>query len=95
MTGFITVFLTSTLIPGVLVIIIVSNLGTGSYISLLTPDVDTKEDDDAGYTDLVNIGITTMLIPVVMHYIFIITLTVNIYCFSEKIFHLHAYTKIL
>ena len=75
-------------------VIIVTKLGTDSYVSLLTPDAAAK-DDDEGYIDLLNIGVTTMIIPIVMHYIFIITLTVNIYCFSKKIFHLHAYKKIL
>ena len=45
--------------------------------------------------DLVMVGLSTLLIPLIMQVIFIIVLFVNIYFFSEKIFHLAAYKRIL
>ena len=45
--------------------------------------------------ELVMLALSTLLIPLVMHTIFILVLAVNVYCFSEKIFHLAAYKRIL
>ena len=45
--------------------------------------------------ELVMLALSTLLIPLVMHAVFILVLAVNVYCFSEKIFHLAAYKRIL
>ena len=45
--------------------------------------------------ELVMLALSPLLIPLVMQTIFILVLAVNVYCFSEKIFHLAAYKRIL
>ena len=79
---------TSTLIPAVLVIVTSAKLGSLSYYNLLTPDLGE-------YQDLVITGLLSMLLIILLKTILIVALTVNIYVFSEKIFHLLTYRRIL
>ena len=79
---------TSTLIPAVLVIVTSAKLGSLSYYNLLTPDLGE-------YQDLVITGLLSMLLIILLQTILIVALTVNIYVFSEKIFHLLTYRRIL
>ena len=78
----------STLIPAVLVIVTSAKLGSLSYYNLLTPDLGE-------YQDLVITGLLSMLLIILLQTILIVALTVNIYVFSEKIFHLLTYRRIL
>ena len=79
---------TSTLIPAVLVIVTSAKLGSLSYYNLLTPDLGE-------YEDLVITGLLSMLLVILLQTILMVALTVNIYVFSEKIFHLLTYRRIL
>ena len=83
--------LTSTIIPAVLVIITSVQLDSLSYYSLLTPSLEGQLD----YTDLITTGLLSMLLVLLLETIFLVALTVNIYIFSEKIFHLVTYRRIL
>ena len=83
--------LTSTTIPAVLVIITSVQLNSLSYYSLLTPNLEGELD----YTDLITTGLLSMLLVLLLETIFLVALTVNIYIFSEKIFHLVTYRRIL
>ena len=83
--------ITSTTIPAVLVIITSVKLDSLSYYSLLTPMLEGELDND----DLIITGLLSMLLVLLLMTIFLVALTVNIYIFSEKIFHLVTYRRIL
>ena len=83
--------LTSTTIPAVLVIITSVKLDSLSYYSLLTPRLEGELDND----DLIITGLLSMLLVLLLMTIFLVALTLNIYLFSEKIFHLVTYRRIL
>ena len=82
---------TSTLIPAVLVTITGAKLGSVSYYNLLTPG----QGEEGDYQDLVITGLLSMLLIILLQTILVLALTVNIYVFSEKIFHLLTYRRIL
>ena len=91
-TSFISVCLASSLIPGVMVIVTATSLGTRAYIGLLTPaDIWSSEDSE----ELIMVSLPALLTPLIMHVIFISALFVNIYFFSRKIFQMAAYKRIL
>ena len=83
--------LTSTTIPAVLVIITSVKLDSLSYYSLLTPVLEEELDHD----DLIITSLLSMLLVLLLLTIFLVALTLNIYIFSEKIFHLVTYRRIL
>ena len=83
--------LTSTTIPAVLVIITSVQLDSLSYYSLLTPMLEGELDND----DLIITGLLSMLLVLLLMTIFLVALSVNVYIFSEKIFHLVTYRRIL
>ena len=83
--------ITSTTIPAVLVIITSVKLDSISYYSLLTPMLEGELDND----DLIITGLLSMLLVLLLMTIFLVALSVNVYIFSEKIFHLVTYRRIL
>ena len=87
--------LTSTTIPAILVIITSVKLDSISYYSLLTPRQEGEVEEGVDYHDLVITGLLSMLLVLLLLTIFLVALTVNIYIFSEKIFHLVTYRRIL
>ena len=91
-TGILSMLLTSTMIPAVLVIITSVKLDSLSYYSLLTP---SQEEEELDYQDLIITGLLSMLLVVLLQAMFLVALTTNIYLFSEKIFHLVTYRRIL
>ena len=75
-----------------MVTVIVSSLGSQAYIGLLTPaDIWSSEDTK----ELIMVSLPALLTPLIMHVIFISALFVNIYFFSQKIFQMAAYKRIL
>lgn len=82
---------TSVLIPAILVIITSAKLGSLAYYGLLTPGHVTEGDHE----DLIITGLLSMLLVILLQTIFVFALTINIYFFSEKIFHLVSYRRIL
>ena len=93
-TGILSMLLTSTMIPAVLVIITSVKLDSLSYYSLLTPSQE-EEELELDYQDLIITGLLSMLLVVLLQAMFLVALTTNIYLFSEKIFHLVTYRRIL
>ena len=93
-TGILSMLLTSTMIPAVLVIITSVKLDSLSYYSLLTPSQEEGE-EELDYQDLIITGLLSMLLVVLLQAMFLVALTTNIYLFSEKIFHLVTYRRIL
>ena len=79
---------TSTVIPAILVIITTVKLGSLAYYNLLTPE-------EVEYENLIITSLLSMLLVLLIQVIFVFALTVNIYFFSEKIFHLVSYKRIL
>ena len=89
--------LTSTTIPAILVIITSVKLDSLSYYSLLTPKLEGEEEEEEmpDHHDLIITGLLSMLLVLLLQTIFLVALTLNIYLFSEKIFHLMTYRRIL
>ena len=87
--------LTATTIPAILVIITSVELDSLSYYSLLTPEMEGEVEEVLDHHDLIITGLLSMLLVLLLQTIFLVALTLNIYLFSEKIFHLVTYRRIL
>ena len=85
---------TATIIPAILVIITSVKLSSVSYYSLLIPSKEGEE-EEGEYKDLIITGLLSMLLVLLLQAMFLVALTTNIYLFSEKIFHLVTYRRIL
>ena len=87
----------TTIIPLIVVVTIVVKDTAEAYTELLTPPIsyNTLESLSSPASGLVVAAILTMLLIFVMELILVFALSINIYGFSRKIFHLPAYKRIL
>ena len=97
LTGFVAILGMTTIIPLIVVVTIVVKEKTEAYTELLTPSISftTKASLSSAASGLVVAALLAMLLVFVMQLILVLALTINIYGFSRKIFHLPAYKRIL
>ena len=97
LTGFAAILGMTMIIPVIVVVTIVAKDTSEAYTELLTPPIsfNTFESLSPPASGLVVAAILTMLLIFVMQLILVLALSINIYGFSRKIFHLPAYKRIL
>ena len=97
LTGFAAILGMTTVIPVIVVVTIVAKDTSEAYTELLTPPIsfNTHQSLSPPASGLVMAAILTMLLIFVMELILVLALSINIYGFSRKIFHLPAYKRIL